>query len=93
MESTIPIKDFNADLHELKLVLNVIGFQMNYQQVDLLWRAMELYEIKGKDFSVKDAVDVQIEWSNHWDNYFENKHKHKPKKDKNGRYNNNHTTR
>ena len=77
MENIIPIKDFNPELHELKLALNLVGFAMTYQQVDLLYRAMDLYEIKQSEFSVKDAVNVQLEWENHWDKYFEDKHKHK----------------
>ena len=94
MENTIPIKDYAPELHELKLVLNMVGFQLNYQQVDLLWRTMELYEVQESQFSVKDALQVQIEWENHWTNYFENKHKHKPNnKNKNGRFNNSNASR
>lgn len=93
MEGIIEIKDYNKELHELKAALNLVGFQFTYKEVDLLWRAMEMYEIKESAFSVKDAVEIQLEWSNHWHNYFENKYKHKTKKDKNGRYNNNHTAR
>lgn len=88
MENTISIKDYNPDLHELKLVLNMVGFQLNYQQVDLLWRSMEMYEIKESNFSVKDAMQVQLEWESHWNEYQENKHKHKPNnKNRNGRFN------
>lgn len=94
MENTIPIKDYNQDLHELKLVLNLVGFPMTYQQVDLLWRTMEIYEIKQSEFSVKDAVQVQIEWENHWNEYQQNKYKHKPNnKSKNGRFNNSNASR
>lgn len=94
MENTIPIKDFSRDLHELKLVLNLVGFQMTYQQVDLLWRSMEMYEIRHSDFNIKDAMQVQIEWENHWNEYQENKYKHKPNnKPKNGRFNNSNPSR
>lgn len=88
MENIIPVTDYEPEVHELKVFLNLIGFQINYQQVDLLYRAMDLYEIKQSEFSVKDAIEVQTQWEEHWKKYHENKQKHKPKTNKHGRFNN-----
>lgn len=93
MENTIPVTDYEPQVHELKVFLNLIGFQMSYQQVDLLYRAMDLYEIKQSEFSVKDAIEVQMQWEEHWKKYNENKHKQKPKSNKHGRYNNGNPSR
>ncbi len=88
MENTIPVTDYEPEVHELKVFLNQIGFQMNYQEADLLYRAMDLYEIKQSEFSVKDAIEVKTQWAEHWKKYHENKQKQKPKTNKNGRFNN-----
>lgn len=67
----VKIKDYKKDIHELKVALNMVGFRIEYEDVDLLKNVLNKLEEKGSSFSLEDATILQCEHERKWDEYFE----------------------
>jgi hypothetical protein len=70
----VKIKDYDPDIHAMKVLLHMVGIQVDYEVVHLMHKAMTEVEENGdaKDFTIADGVRLQLEAEMHWDTYYEN---------------------
>ena len=71
MSDKVRIEDYKKEVHELKVLLFMVGIIVEYPIVDLMYQAMEACKKKGGDFDIKDAVEMQLRHEQYWENYFE----------------------
>lgn len=53
------------EIEKLQIMLNAVGFNFGYPQVDLISRTLKLNKAKA---TIKDAWEVRKEWEKHYEN-------------------------
>lgn len=68
----VKISDYQKEQHKLKVVLNLVGINVDYITTDLIYRTLKAYETLQGKFSVDDGVEIKHEHKTYWENYFQN---------------------
>jgi len=66
----VKISDYEEEQHLLKIVLNMVGINVDYITTDLIHRTMKKYQhLKGK-MTIHDSVEIKYEHQIFWETYF-----------------------
>jgi len=60
----VKIEHQNIEVHKLQVLLNAVGFNLDYQAADLIHRTLKL----DKKATIKDCVDIRQQWQKHYEN-------------------------
>ena len=53
------------EIEKLQIMLNAVGFNFDYQKVDLISRTLKVNKPKA---TIKDVLEVRKEWEKHYEN-------------------------
>ena len=70
MSRKVKISDYQQDRHELLIALNMIGIQVDYITLDMIWDIMQIHNKKGGKVNITDCVKVKLLHQERWENYF-----------------------
>lgn len=70
MSKKVKISDYEQDRHEALIALNMVGVQVDYITLDLMWGIMEIHHNKGGQVNIEDCVKIKVQHEEKWDNYF-----------------------
>ena len=65
----VAIKDRDMSVEQMRMILGMLGYRFEYQDVDLINRAMEVFDKKGGDTALDDITVIRHEWEQHWVKY------------------------
>lgn len=72
LEKQVDYNDRDEIIDSVRLMLNGLGFGLNYQHADLVHRAISTLANKGYgDTTIKDMVAMRNTWSEDWKTHFE----------------------
>jgi len=60
----VKIEHQNIEVHKLQVLLNAVGFNLDYQATDLIFRTLKL----DNKATIKDCVDIRQQWQKHYEN-------------------------
>jgi hypothetical protein len=72
MSKKVKISDYEQDRHEALIALNMVGIQVDYITLDMIWDIMEIHRKKGGKVNISDCVKAKTQHEQKWDNYFKN---------------------
>ena len=72
MSKKVKISHYQQDRHEALIALNMVGIQVDYITLDLMWDIIEIHHEKRGDVNITDCVKVKTQHEEKWDNYFKN---------------------
>ena len=75
MSKKVKISDYQQDRHELLIALNMIGIQVDYITLDMIWEIMQIHNKKGGKVNISDCVKAKTQHEEKWENYFKNQDK------------------
>jgi hypothetical protein len=78
LERPVKIKDRDTRTNEIRSMLHLLGFRLDYEETDLLVRGLALYDEKGGEVNLKDGIRLHTEWEKRWDDYHKEDKKDKP---------------
>jgi|LakMenEpi03Aug12_release.lakeMendotaPanAssembly.Ray.scaffolds.fasta_scaffold400379_2 hypothetical protein len=67
----VKIEDYEIEVHQLLVALNLVGISLDYLTADLIHKTIKRLNEKGKDMSLEDSAELQIEHRTKWKLYFE----------------------
>jgi hypothetical protein len=70
MSKKVKISDYEQDRHEALIALNMVGIQVDYITLDLMWDIMTIHRKKGGKVNISDCVKAKTQHDEKWDNYF-----------------------
>ena len=73
MKTDFDYKDREPAVQELETALRMVGLNINYEAASLIKITLNRLESLGKNFSIKDAVEIQIEEENKFEEYYKSK--------------------
>ena len=53
------------EIEKLQVLLNAVGFHIDYQNTDLIYRTLKINNAKA---TIKDCVDIRQQWQKHYEN-------------------------
>lgn len=69
-EKKVEIKDYEKDVNMLMLMMQGVGFNIEYTQVDLIQMCIEMIKLKDDQTSLMDMAQIKSKHSKKWDEYF-----------------------
>lgn len=72
MTKKVKISDYQQDRHELLIAFNMLGIQVDYITLDLMWSIMQIHHKKGGKVNISDCVKTKLNHEEKWEKYFEN---------------------
>ena len=61
----VKIEHQNIEVHKLQVLLNAVGFNLDYQNADLIFRTLKINNAKA---TIKDCVAIRQQWQKHYEN-------------------------
>jgi hypothetical protein len=71
MEKKVKIKDYQEKQHLMLIALNMIGFNVDYVNVDLINSVLLKLSEKGGKMDMLDAINIKNSHEIKWQNYFD----------------------
>jgi hypothetical protein len=72
MSKKVKVSDYQQDRHEVLIAFNMLGIQVDYITLDLMWDILELQRKKGGKTNITDCVKIKLQHEEKWDRYFKN---------------------
>ena len=69
-EKKVQIKDYKKDVNMLMLMMQGVGFSIEYTQVDMIQMCIEMIKLKDDQATLKDMAEIKANHSKKWDEYF-----------------------
>jgi hypothetical protein len=69
-EKKVQIKDYEKDVNMLMLMMQGVGFNIEYTQVDMIQMCVEMIKLKDDQTSLKDMAEIKANHSEKWESYF-----------------------
>ncbi|TXG83062.1 MAG: hypothetical protein E6R13_04300 [Spirochaetes bacterium] len=70
MTKEVKIKDYEQDVHLLKIALNMVGLSVNYETTDLINETLIVLKKKKGKMDISDTVSIRMKHEEKWTNYF-----------------------
>jgi len=67
----VKFSEYKKEVHEFKVLLNMVGIAVDYVTCDLILKAMKGAKVKGTNFDIGDAVKLQEQHKVYWEKYAE----------------------
>jgi hypothetical protein len=71
MEKKVKIKDYQEKQHLMLIALNMVGFNVDYVNVDLINSVLLKLSEKGGKMDMLDAINIKNSHEIKWQNYFD----------------------
>ena len=66
----IKLEDRDLRIEYYRLAINMVGISIDYQTTDMIATLIRRIDDIGGDFTLKDAVRIQVECGQRWEEYF-----------------------
>jgi len=66
----VKIKDRDKEVEMLRMALNMAGINVDHVVTDLINDVFRKLVVKGGQFSMRDATDIQVNHEEKWERYF-----------------------
>lgn len=61
----VKIEHQKIEVHKLQVLLNAVGFNLDYQATDLIHRTLKINNAKA---TIKDCVEIRQQWQKDYEN-------------------------
>lgn len=70
----VEFKDRDAEIDALRMALNMVGVNINYETIDLVLLVQKDLKAKGPEkFSIRCAAQIASSWESCWTKYYKDK--------------------